>query len=67
MFQVGPGATVSAMMMIEIRLDSAEPIAGRVCTDAGESKPFAGWLQLLRILADSVVSLVPSRPGLPEG
>jgi hypothetical protein len=55
------------MMMIEIWLDSAEPIAGRVCTDAGESKPFAGWLQLLRILADSVVSLVPSRPGLPEG
>jgi hypothetical protein len=40
--------------MIEIWLDSGQPPTGRVVAAAGAApQPFAGWLDLLRILAES--------------
>jgi hypothetical protein len=38
--------------MITIRLEAAEPPAGRVSLDGGSEVAFVGWLELLRVLSE---------------
>lgn len=43
--------------MIEIWVDAAQPPAGRVVVAPGdEPRAFAGWIDLLRILADAIAA-----------
>jgi hypothetical protein len=37
---------------IRICVTVRQPPSGEVSTDGGEAHPFAGWLQLLKILSD---------------
>lgn len=54
--------------MIQIWLDRRRPPAGHVESEAGErSQPFAGWLQLLSILADEIGRPEPVSPASDEG
>lgn len=46
--------------MIEIWVDGGQPPTGRVVAEHGAApQPFAGWLDLLRILADAIAGGVP--------
>jgi hypothetical protein len=38
-------------VLITIRRDTSQPLAGRVCVEDGEEERFVGWLQLLGILS----------------
>jgi hypothetical protein len=39
-------------MRIEISVDATEPPQGTVVIEEAEPIPFAGWLDLLRVLSD---------------
>lgn len=41
-------------MLIKIWVDDGTIVAGRAELDEEQPKPFAGWLQLLRILAEAL-------------
>lgn len=41
-------------MLIKIWVDDAADVAGHAELGEEEAQPFAGWLQLLRILADAL-------------
>lgn len=46
--------------MIEIWVDGSQPPTGRVVAAVGAAaQPFAGWLDLLRILADAMGTAAP--------
>jgi hypothetical protein len=38
-------------VLIIIRREASQPLAGRVCLENGEEERFVGWLQLLGILS----------------
>ena len=38
-------------VLIIIRREASQPLAGRVCMENGEEEQFVGWLQLLGILS----------------
>jgi hypothetical protein len=42
----------SALVRIEILVDTFDPPEGTLVADDGESIPFAGWLDLLRVLSE---------------
>ncbi|MDQ1369030.1 MAG: hypothetical protein QOF20_1383 [Acidimicrobiaceae bacterium] len=44
----GRGRGVDIRICVTVR----QPPSGEVSTDGGEAHPFAGWLQLLKILSD---------------
>lgn len=39
-------------MRIEISVDTFDPPEGTLVADDGEAIPFAGWLDLLRVLSE---------------
>ncbi len=39
-------------MQIQIHVDAAQPLSGKVAVEDEPPVPFAGWLQLLCILSD---------------
>ncbi len=39
---------------IRLRIDEREPPVGEVLTEHGESAPFSGWLDLLRVLSEAL-------------
>jgi hypothetical protein len=41
-------------MVITIWVEDQHPVAGRAGVDGRPPRPFAGWLQLLRLLSDLV-------------
>jgi len=50
-----PGVRVIGVVEIRIWMDTTQPPTGRVVTvEGGPAKPFAGWLQLLSILAGAL-------------
>ncbi|MGH8973501.1 MAG: hypothetical protein ACRD0C_09900 [Acidimicrobiia bacterium] len=51
-------------MLITIRVDALGPPSGDVVVDDEASRPFAGWLELLGILAH--VLPPPTAPGPPR-
>jgi hypothetical protein len=62
-----PPARSSETVDIQIVTGSTHPPVGRVVADDGVARPFQGWLQLLRILADllgnGAEDAAPSGPG----
>ncbi len=49
-------------VLIFIRREASQPLAGRVWVENGEEERFVGWLQLLGILS-RVLSADPQPPG----
>jgi hypothetical protein len=51
-------------VLIIIRREASQPLAGRVCVENGEEERFVGWLQLLGILSRVLnADLQPRAPG----
>ncbi len=46
--------SATVVVVIEIWVDTTQPLAGRVVLGDDPPHPFAGWLQLLGILVDAV-------------
>jgi hypothetical protein len=51
---------------IEIVVEQAEPLSGRVSADGGTPVAFAGWLSLLRILEQLTASAGLAPQGLGD-
>ena len=45
------GSAYRGGVLITIRQEASQPLAGRVCLENGEEERFVGWLQLLGILS----------------
>lgn len=41
-------------MRIQINIDSGDPPSGMVLTAARPATPFAGWLELFRVISDLI-------------
>ncbi len=41
-------------MEIVVHIENRQPLSGSVTVKGKEAKPFAGWLQLLRILSEAL-------------
>lgn len=54
-------------MLIKIWVDDATDIAGRAELGEEEPRPFAGWLQLLSILAEAIPGPDGKEPSLTKG
>ena len=46
--------------MITLRIDEREPPSGEVMTDAAAGAAFSGWLDLLRVLSEALMT--PEHP-----
>ena len=60
MFVAADGVKVR-WMLITIQVDAVGPPSGALAVDAGDPRPFAGWLELLGILT----GLLPSGEASP--
>jgi hypothetical protein len=51
-------------MRIEIDVEPGAPPSGAFSLEGGRARPFAGWLELLRLLGDAIQLESPARvPG----
>lgn len=47
-------------MLIRISIDSTQPLTGTAATEASGPRPFAGWLELLRVISELLAPTGPS-------
>jgi hypothetical protein len=55
-----------APMLIRIVVEQTQPLAGTATTDGCDPLPFAGWLELLRVLSELVEAATAPPPSYPE-
>ncbi len=58
------GAGAGEAVGIEITMATTRPPQGEVAVEGGHRQPFAGWLQLLRLLVEAVAP--PAEPTSPS-
>jgi hypothetical protein len=50
-------------MLIRIRIENTQPLAGTAATEGSEPLRFDGWLELLRVISELVATAAPSGGG----